>query len=102
MGPNYYTIHVTPQQSCSYASFETNVDLSSYGELVQKVVDIFKPRDFTVTLFSNTPVNDFTARYSIIEEFEIPGYKKQNKVFYQFDVYHLLFISQNLIDHAHS
>ena len=47
---HYFTIHVTPQPECSYASFETNVPVNSktYNQLVQQVLEIFKPGRFTV------------------------------------------------------
>jgi len=48
----YYTIHVTPQPSCSYVSFETNIKKESYDHIVNKVLDIFKPNKFIITLFS--------------------------------------------------
>jgi S-adenosylmethionine decarboxylase len=65
MGPYYYTIHVTPEDICSYASFETCVPVKSFKqvaehaadeynnftELIQKVVNIFKPGKFSTTLF---------------------------------------------------
>lgn len=55
-------VHVTPEEKCSYASFETNFGSSfkdlpkeQYKEklnsLVQQVVEVFKPSHFTVTLF---------------------------------------------------
>lgn len=49
----YYTIHVTPQASCSYVSFETNIKLENYNQIVNRVLDIFKPENFIVTLFSS-------------------------------------------------
>jgi len=49
---NYWTIHVTPESHCSYASFETNLPLNSYTKLIKHVLAIFKPGSFTVTFFS--------------------------------------------------
>jgi S-adenosylmethionine decarboxylase len=54
-GTHYFTVHVTPEPNCSYASFETNVPALQKGrdtaEIVSNVVDIFKPGRFSVTLF---------------------------------------------------
>ncbi|EEH42691.1 S-adenosylmethionine decarboxylase proenzyme [Paracoccidioides brasiliensis Pb18] len=54
-GSHYFTVHVTPEPHCSYASFETNVPQLQSGretsEIVDHVVDIFKPGRFSVTLF---------------------------------------------------
>ncbi|KAJ2809485.1 spermidine resistance protein [Coemansia guatemalensis] len=59
-GDGYYTIHVTPEPHCSYASFETNVsddratDLSdpkAIKRLVEQVTRVFGPRFATVTVF---------------------------------------------------
>ncbi|KAJ2757212.1 spermidine resistance protein [Coemansia pectinata] len=59
-GDGYYTIHVTPEPHCSYASFETTVssdsaiDLNSAGgvkNLVEQVAAVFGPRSLTVTVF---------------------------------------------------
>lgn len=49
----YFTIHVTPQVECAYVSFETNVNEISYKELINKVLRIFKPGQFTLTFFAN-------------------------------------------------
>lgn len=50
---SYYTIHVTPQDICSYVSFETNLNQYNYTDLINKVVATFKPRKFIITLFSS-------------------------------------------------
>lgn len=52
-GDEYFTIHVTPQPSCSFASFETNVDMSDYTDLIQRVLRIFKPGRFILTTIAN-------------------------------------------------
>ena len=52
---HYFTVHVTPEPNCSYASFETNVPAQQSGretaEVIEQVVNIFKPGRFSVTLF---------------------------------------------------
>ena len=40
------------REQCSYASFETNASDADFGELINKVVDVFRPRNFFVTLFA--------------------------------------------------
>ncbi|MBW2509179.1 MAG: adenosylmethionine decarboxylase [Deltaproteobacteria bacterium] len=48
----YYTIHVTPEDLGSYASFETNYDFGGgLNELVGAIVDLFRPRAFDVLTF---------------------------------------------------
>jgi len=70
-GEGYYTIHVTPEEGWSYASFECNVPLapkSSGGcggadgmpdlrTVIQRVVRIFEPGKLTVTLFMSSAEN---------------------------------------------
>lgn len=62
---HYFTVHVTPEPHCSYASFETNVPQFQKGretaEIVNHVVGIFKPGRFSVTLFEAKPATDMTA-----------------------------------------
>lgn len=60
----YYTIHVTPQEEGSYVSFETNVPTKqSYLELINNVLQIFKPRTFDIVSFteSELPIDSFTG-----------------------------------------
>ena len=49
----YWTIHITPESHCSYASFETNLRMVNYVPLVKAVLDIFRPARFTMTLFAD-------------------------------------------------
>ena len=49
----YWTIHVTPEEEFSYVSFETNVAMQDYSDLIDKVLRVFKPGRFTMTLFAN-------------------------------------------------
>jgi len=49
----YFTIHITPEPHCSYVSFETNVAQESYHSLILKLISIFRPGKFLMTLFAN-------------------------------------------------
>lgn len=51
-GPEYYTVHVTPEDTGSYVSFETNHDFrGNLSELVGALVEVFQPRAFDVLTF---------------------------------------------------
>ncbi len=53
-GSCYGTLHVSPEEFHSYASFETNdpLKINTLPEFVKEVVDLFQPRAFDVVLFS--------------------------------------------------
>lgn len=70
----YSTIHVTPEPHCSYASFETNVSLVSYKNLILRVFDIFKPGTVTLSLFRENTDSEHDAL-----DFELPGYAMRYK-----------------------
>ncbi|KAL6310511.1 S-adenosylmethionine decarboxylase [Sparassis latifolia] len=68
-GEGYYTIHVTPEEGWSYASFECNVPLPTsptekcsgipdLKTLIGRVVSIFQPGRLTLTLFISSEDND--------------------------------------------
>merc|ERR1719335_283642 len=45
------TVHVTPQEGCSFASFESTIfNLSTVSDTIRNVVQIFKPERFSVSL----------------------------------------------------
>lgn len=50
---SYYTMHITPEEGSSYASFETNQKLASYTSLINNVVRTFKPKKFVMTLMAD-------------------------------------------------
>ncbi len=52
-GPAFYTIHVTPEEAFSYASFETNLESDDFTVLVEQVLDVFRPKRFAITLFAD-------------------------------------------------
>ncbi|OBZ68007.1 S-adenosylmethionine decarboxylase proenzyme [Grifola frondosa] len=67
-GEGYYTIHVTPEEGWSYASFECNVPLPTdpaekacripdLKTLIRRVVNIFQPGRLTLTLFVSSEDN---------------------------------------------
>ncbi|EGD93033.1 S-adenosylmethionine decarboxylase [Trichophyton tonsurans CBS 112818] len=109
-GTNYFTVHVTPEPHCSYASFETTVPQEQTGrstaEIVSQAVDIFKPGRFTVTLFEakSSRANaeelgqSFEARRSTRlasrrhgKMESIPGYRRVDRIVHELDGYDLVF-----------
>lgn len=62
-GEEYYTVHVTPEETGSYASFETNHGLGDrLASLVGSIVEIFRPRGFDVITFVNQVEPDLPVR----------------------------------------
>lgn len=49
-GGDYSTVHVTPQQTESYASFETNRPGRDIGTLLGNLVEVFRPDRFSTLL----------------------------------------------------
>lgn len=51
-GAEYYTLHVTPEETASYVSFETNMKLGNrITTALRSVVGVFDPRSFDVICF---------------------------------------------------
>mmetsp|Transcript_62516 Transcript_62516/g.141009 ORF Transcript_62516/g.141009 Transcript_62516/m.141009 type:complete len:386 (+) Transcript_62516:106-1263(+) len=72
-GDAYAMVHVTPQEGCSYASFETNFGSSRAGQptgdisgrlndLVGRVLDVFRPKRLTLTLFIDQGAEEFVGK----------------------------------------
>ncbi|PKI83995.1 adenosylmethionine decarboxylase [Malassezia vespertilionis] len=106
----YWTVHVTPEQGSSYASFETNIALecdtptasdraaryaTNAHTLTERVLGVFRPRSFTLTLFVSAEEHSDT--YGVpLRTLEIDGYRKRDQIVYEFEGYKLLFLSFQL------
>lgn len=106
-GTHYFTVHVTPEPHCSYASFETNVRHSQNGQstsgIIQQVVNIFKPGRFTVTLFEAKPSHSDEDSMKEIKYLErqaarrklkaehVEGYRRVDRIVHDLDGYDLVF-----------
>ncbi len=61
-GPWYYTVHVTPESSNAYTSFETNYHCTDgngqfcINEIIQKLTDIFEPKAYNLVFFHRKAV----------------------------------------------
>jgi S-adenosylmethionine decarboxylase len=55
LGKMVFTIHVTPEPTHCYASFECNAHMGDYTELLHKVLKIFNPSQFMVSLRTLLP-----------------------------------------------
>ncbi|MCJ1359725.1 MAG: spermidine resistance protein [Icmadophila ericetorum] len=108
---HYFTVHVTPEPHCSYASFETNVPSRQSGretaEVIEQVVNIFKPGRFSVTLFEAKPAipvrigeADARAELDALERQAakkrarvdcIKGYRRVDRIVHELEGYELVF-----------
>ncbi|KAH9828352.1 Adenosylmethionine decarboxylase [Teratosphaeria destructans] len=93
---HYWTVHVTPEPQCSYASFETNVPTRAGGrdtvDVVQQVVGIFKPGRFSVTLFEAAKDDDDKTMAKKDKRMDhIKGYRRVDRIVHDLDGYELVF-----------
>lgn len=109
---HYFTVHVTPEPNCSYASFETNVPCRQTGretaEIVEQMVHIFKPGRFSVTLFEtkHTITDETDADADAVVEAKIlerrkatvgsrmdniKGYRRAERIVHDLEGYDLVF-----------
>lgn len=87
----YFTIHITPEEDFSYASFESNVPQRCYKELLSKVLNLFKPLRFVMTVFANeaSVASQTLSKNCNYDGFD--GYKRSDKQLCNFKNYHLFY-----------
>jgi len=103
---HYFTVHVTPEPICSFASFETNVPSGQKGrdtaEVIEHVVNIFRPGRFSVTLFEAkgkfanpdpADEDDRRRRWGKAESqrMSVRGYRRIDRIVHDFEDYDLVF-----------
>ena len=96
LSTHYFTVHVTPESQCSYASFETNVPARTCGrtvaDIVHQVVRIFRPGRFSVTLFEANGVSRTKHAKKGGRAMEyIAGYRRVDRIVHDLDGYDLIF-----------
>jgi S-adenosylmethionine decarboxylase len=89
-GDTYFTVHVTPQQECSFVSFETNLERDGYGSLITRVLELFRPGRYTLTLFASKTAKCGSS-YEALQGPEIPGYRCNDRQYCKFHCYDLTF-----------
>jgi S-adenosylmethionine decarboxylase len=73
-GDTYYTAHVTPEKGFSYASFETNARFPEYHAYIDKILKVFRPGRFTVTLVADQSGNaEVQSHPSDRMKIQLPG-----------------------------
>jgi S-adenosylmethionine decarboxylase len=79
----YYTVHITPQPDCSYASFETNMVENDLIEAICEVVSVLRPRRFSTVLTTSMDA-ECMARHAAVTD-PAPGYQTVEKRSRAFD-----------------
>ncbi|CAM9967752.1 unnamed protein product [Pylaiella littoralis] len=71
---SYYTIHVTPEETCSYASFETNNPFKSYSRsIINNVLNVFRPKRWVLTMVADKAgLDTITENPFDVEKIDLP------------------------------
>lgn len=88
---SYFTVHVTPEPHCSYASFETNHPNFVESGLVEKVLKIFCPGRFSIVgscIGAEVPL--IPQKFEGFEnKFRANNIKFENEFNYSLNLFHL-------------
>ena len=94
LGPYYYTIHVTPEPHCSYASYETTVpvkqflpnlkrqgiqtEYNSFLDVVTRVIQRFQPNKFSIALIvRRAALSKLSDRLNLLQG-NLKGFKQKD------------------------
>jgi S-adenosylmethionine decarboxylase len=76
----YQTMHITPEEHCSFASYETNTPTADVAEVLTGVLAVFKPQRFTVVLLADpqSPIGVKLERSEDLGWDNVAGYTVSN------------------------
>lgn len=81
-GQAYWTIHITPEASCSYASFETNYNCKSYHPLIEHIISLFRPAKFTTV--EHVDQDSMIGTAGPVTAASVDGYKATGRTLTEF------------------
>eukprot|EP01006_Ploeotia_vitrea_P050987 TRINITY_DN67516_c14_g2_i1.p1 TRINITY_DN67516_c14_g2~~TRINITY_DN67516_c14_g2_i1.p1 ORF type:complete len:378 (+),score=36.10 TRINITY_DN67516_c14_g2_i1:25-1158(+) len=86
-GPDYISVHVTPESHCSHVSFETPAAVPSYSDTIRDVISVFQPAKFTVMIFldAESPGGKARSKGSDVGDVAYEGYKRVNHTVNEFE-----------------
>ena len=81
-GAEYFTIHITPEPHCAFVSFETNAQLSSYDALLERVLAIFRPAQFSVSIFVDNASALGSSQQALVWDYA--GFSREDCCYHEF------------------
>jgi len=88
----YLTVHVTPQPTNSYASFETGIMENDWSNIMGKVLAVFRPARFSLILRIGMDAVNFSCCETV--ESAVQGYLATDKNLYMADCgYKIIFLN---------
>uniref|UniRef100_A0A1E1W7Y2 S-adenosylmethionine decarboxylase proenzyme n=1 Tax=Pectinophora gossypiella TaxID=13191 RepID=A0A1E1W7Y2_PECGO len=85
----YMTIHITPERSCSYVSFESNVPVASYDDVIARVLRAFRPGKFVLTVFATPDSPGAEAPRQLKQFSSLCGFDQKDAQYCRFSGYEL-------------
>jgi len=77
LNETYSTIHITPQEQCSYVSYETSHSTDSYNDILRRTIDTFKPGRFMVAVVADC--NSLAGKARGVLDYKLDGYSMVNR-----------------------
>jgi S-adenosylmethionine decarboxylase len=83
---SYRTMHITPEEHCSFASFESSEPVTEVTELLTLVLSVFRPQTFSMLLFADrdSTIGGKVNRREAIGLDQIEGYQLTNRTTNEF------------------
>ncbi|AOA63138.1 S-adenosylmethionine decarboxylase [Komagataella phaffii CBS 7435] len=92
----YYTIHITPEEAFSYASFETNYPkLADKTQLINQILSFLNPGKFVMVFVQEVDEDEVLSNdFMNLKRFNLEGYTKVDNIIYDLKFNYKLIYSQ--------